>query len=135
MKTRLIGIINGVDVQVDIDKEKTILDFIEVVCTNSNNTGRPFKQWIVQNQFGKALSHELKVDIFQDAERLFFNLDFDIKEKRIMKAYPIKEKIVLCAKEIIKELGQIPTFGGGEVDKRLGTLYLLVSQLKIVEED
>lgn len=144
-KVTLIGIINGVDVVVDIEREKSISDFVEFVCTNSNNIGRPFDQWIVREAGAKVIPHNLNIgkvyDVFSEKSpsyspvlRLFFNLDYSKEEKKIIKAAPIREKIVLCAKEIVREIGQVPTFGGSDVDKRLADLYSLVRELKIIEE-
>ena len=73
---KITGIINGVDVYVNIARDKTILDLVVLVCTESNNTGRSFDEWHIHNQRGQQLDGSMIISDsgIEDGSRIFFNL-------------------------------------------------------------
>ena len=71
----IIGIINGVDICVDIDENKMITSLRKLLCKESNNTGRPFSEWQIHNDKGQELSPRWKISKYlKHRDIVFFNL-------------------------------------------------------------
>ena len=74
-KITIVGIINGVDVRVDLNPNQTVAAFRNKACEETNNTGRPFQEWEVHDDSGRHVSSRVTVGKrFKDGARVFLNL-------------------------------------------------------------
>ncbi len=75
-KIKIIFIVNGVDVPVDVNLNAPIQTGRNKALELSNNTGRPPEEWEIHNDAGEPLvpSNKASQLNLKDGDRLFLNL-------------------------------------------------------------
>ncbi len=70
---RVVFILNGVDVAVEVDQNVPLFIARNRALQQSGNTGRPFDEWVMRDEKGVTLPPEQKVERFNfiDEVRLF----------------------------------------------------------------
>ena len=75
-KMRLVFIINGVDLSIDVNMDAPLIEAVQRVLEESNNTGRPPEEWEVRDVGGVLLeiNRTPKELGLQEGARLFLSL-------------------------------------------------------------
>lgn len=75
-KICLVFIINGVDISIEVNLDAPLIEAVQRVLEESNNTGRPPEEWEVRNVDGVLLemNRTPKELILQEGARLFLSL-------------------------------------------------------------
>lgn len=75
-KMRLVFIINGVDLSIDVNVDAPLIEAVQRVLEESNNTGRPPEEWEVRDVGGVLLeiNRTPKELGLQEGARLFLSL-------------------------------------------------------------
>lgn len=73
---RLVFIINGVDLSIDVNMDAPLIEAVQRVLEESNNTGRPPEEWEVRDVGGVLLeiNRTPKELGLQEGARLFLSL-------------------------------------------------------------
>ena len=75
-KICLVFIINGVDISIEVNLDAPLIEAVQRVLEESNNTGRPPEEWEVRNVDGVLLemNRTPKELNLQEGARLFLSL-------------------------------------------------------------